>query len=287
MVQETNSFAHPSELEFAQILDFYGLKWQYEPRSFPLRYEGEKIAEMMTPDFYLTDLDLYVELTTLKQSLVTEKNRKVRMIRELYPEINIKLLYRKDFHRILAKYGFGPLADADSKGIERIHLSTRQIQNRVNRLGVEISKDYKGLKPVLVGVQRGMLCFMADLMRKISLPLEIDFMTISPYSGNDTQSVEISKDLEMDVSGKDLILVEDIIDTGMTLSFLKQHLISKNTNSLQICTLLDKKVRRLVETDIRYIGFDVPDEFLVGYGLDYNEKYRNLPFIGILQTQQQ
>ena len=284
MIKEPNIFAHPSELEFAQILNFYGLKWEYEPRSFPLRYEGGKIAEMMTPDFYLTDLDLYVELTTLKQSLVTAKNRKVRMIKELYPEINIKLLYRKDFHRILAKYGFGPLADADVKGIDSILLSTRQIQNKVNRLGGEISKDYKGMKPVLVGVQRGMICFMADLMRKISLPVEIDFMTISPYSGDNTQSVDISKDLEMDVSGKDLIFVEDIIDTGMTLSYLKQHLISKNTNSLQICTLLDKKVRRLVDTEIRYIGFEVPDEFLVGYGLDYNEKYRNLPFIGILKT---
>ncbi len=284
MVQETNSFAHPSELEFAQILDFYGLKWQYEPRSFPLRFEGGNIAEMMTPDFYLTDLDLYVELTTLKQSLVTAKNRKVKMVKELYPEINIKLLYRKDFHRILAKYGFGPLADAGNMGINRILLSTRQIQVKVNRLGSEISKDYKGMKPVLVGVQRGMICFMADLMRKISLPVEIDFMTISPYSGDNTQSVDISKDLEMDVSGKDLILVEDIIDTGMTLSFLKEHLISKKINSLEICTLLDKKVRRLVETDIRYVGFDVPDEFLVGYGLDYNEKYRNLPFIGVLKT---
>ena len=242
MIQETNNFAHPSEIEFAQILDFYGLKWQYEPRSFPLRYEGEKIAEMMTPDFYLTDLDLYVELTTLKQSLVTEKNRKVRMIKQLYPEINIKLLYRKDFHRILAKYGFGPLADADSKGIDKILFSTRQIQSRVTRLGTEISKDYKELKPVLVGVQRGMLCFMADLMRKISLPVEIDFMTISPYRGNDTQSVEISKDLEMDVSGKDLILVEDIIDTGMTLSFLKQHLISKNTKSTEEKFKLPKKL---------------------------------------------
>ena len=276
MIKDTSIFAHPSELEFAQILNFYGLKWEYEPRSFALRYDGDKIAEMMTPDFYLTDLDLYLELTTLKQSLVTQKNRKVRKIKELYPDVNIKLLYRKDFHRILAKYGFGPLAEADTKGIDKILLSTRQIQHKVNRLGSEISNDYKGLKPVLVGVQRGMICFMADLMRKISLPVEIDFMTISPYSGDDSQSVGISKDLEMDVSGKDVILVEDIIDTGMTLSFLKDHLISKNTNSLQICTLLDKKIRRLVETDIKYVGFDVPDEFLVGYGLDYNEKFRNL-----------
>ena len=246
MIKEPNIFAHPSELEFAQILNFYGLKWEYEPRSFPLRYEGGKIAEMMTPDFYLTDLDLYVELTTLKQSLVTAKNRKVRMIKELYPEINIKLLYRKDFHRILAKYGFGPLADADVKGIDSILLSTRQIQNKVNRLGGEISKDYKGMKPVLVGVQRGMICFMADLMRKISLPVEIDFMTISPYSGDNTQSVDISKDLEMDVSGKDLILVEDIIDTGMTLSYLKQHLISKKTENFKSVNFLCYLIIRII-----------------------------------------
>ena len=152
MIKDTSIFAHPSELEFAQILNFYGLKWEYEPRSFALRYDGDKIAEMMTPDFYLTDLDLYLELTTLKQSLVTQKNRKVRKIKELYPDVNIKLLYIKDFHRILAKYGFGPLAEADTKGIDKILLSTRQIQHKVNRLGSEISNDYKGLKPVLVGV---------------------------------------------------------------------------------------------------------------------------------------
>ena len=107
------SFAHPSEREFAQILDFYGVRWLYEPRSFPLRWDGDKVAQMLTPDFYLSDLDLYVELTTLKQSLVTEKNRKIRRLRELYPEINVKLLYRQDCHRLLAKYGFGPLAKAE------------------------------------------------------------------------------------------------------------------------------------------------------------------------------
>ena len=112
-----HSFYHESEREFSQILDFYGLKYEYEPRSFPLRWEGARMIEMLTPDFYLPDLDLYIELTTLKQSLVTEKNRKLRRLRELYPDINIKLLYRKDFHRLLAKYGFGPLATSNVRGI--------------------------------------------------------------------------------------------------------------------------------------------------------------------------
>ena len=128
---ERPAFAHPSEGEFAQILDFYGLRWEYEPRSFPLGWGGDRVVEILTPDFYLPDLDLYLELTTMKQGLVTEKNRKIRHLRELYPEINIKLLYRRDYHRLLAKYGFGPLAQTDVKGIDRVLLTAPQIERRV------------------------------------------------------------------------------------------------------------------------------------------------------------
>jgi hypoxanthine phosphoribosyltransferase len=124
------NFAHPSEVEFARILDFYGVRWEYEPRSFPLRWEGDRIVEMFTPDFYLIDLDLYVELTTLKQSLVTEKNRKLRHLRELHPDINIRLLYRRDYHRLLAKFGYGPLAEADVRGIERVLISVGELEQR-------------------------------------------------------------------------------------------------------------------------------------------------------------
>ena len=280
---EVPAFAHPSEREFAQILDFYGLRWAYEPRSFPLRWEDDKVAEMLTPDFYLPDLDLYVELTTMKQSLVTEKNRKLRRLRELYPDINIKLLYRRDYHRLLAKYGFGPLAQAEVKGIERVLLTSPQIRQRVAELGRQISQDYRGKQPVLVGVQRGMVCFMADLMREISLPIEIDFMSISHYQGGQRPAVRITKDLDTDLSGRDVIMVEDVVDTGMTLNYLMNHVNSKGPTSLEVCTLLDKRARRLVDVPIQYVGFEAPDEFLVGYGLDYMEKYRNLPFIGVLR----
>ena len=131
MVQETNSFAHPSELEFAQILDFYGLKWQYEPRSFPLRWQGERVVEMFTPDFYLPVQDQYFELTTMKQSLVTQKNRKLRRVRESYPEINISLLYRRDIVRLLAKYDSGPLGEAETYWIERTLYSENEIPRQV------------------------------------------------------------------------------------------------------------------------------------------------------------
>ena len=277
------NFAHPSEREFAQILDFYGLRWDYEPRSFALRWEGERVLEMLTPDFYLPELGLYVELTTMKQSLVTEKNRKLRRMRELYPEINVKLLYRRDYHRLLAKYGFGPLAQEEVRGIDSVLLTTHQIRQRVGELGRRISHDYKDKRPVLVGVQRGMVCFMADLMREISLPIGMDFMSISQYAGGDAPGVKITKDLVIDLQGQDVILIEDIVDTGMTLNYLTNHLKAKEPATVVVCTLLDKKARRLVEVEIRYVGFDVPDEFLVGYGLDYMERYRNLPFVGVLK----
>ncbi len=278
-------FAHPSEQEFASILDFYGVRWEYEPKSFPLRWDAERVAEMFTPDFYLPDLGLYLELTTLKQSLVTEKNRKLRRMRKLYPDVAVKLLYRRDYHRLLAKYGFGPLATADFGGVDRVLFSARGIADKVRQLGREISVDYEGKEPVLVGVQRGMVCFMADLIRQITLPIELDFMSVS-YYGSSEEGVRVVKDLDLGLTGRDVLLIEDIVDTGMTLNYLLNYLRVKEPATLSVCTLVDKRIRRIVDVDIRYVGFEVGDEFLVGYGLDHMEKYRNLPFLGVLRPGQ-
>ena len=279
-------FAHPSEEEFARILDFYGLRWDYEPLSFPLEWRDDGPVEMMTPDFYLPDLDLYLELTTMKQSLVTQKNRKIRKMRATYPEVNIKLLYRKDFHRLLAKFGFGPLAGPDVPRISRVLYSERQIGQKVEELGKALSADYADRRPVLVGVQRGMVCFMADLMRHISLPIRMDFMSISHYAGENGPDIRITKSLDIDIENADIILVEDIVDTGMTLNWLTGYLRSLSPSSVEVCALLDKRVRRIADVDIKYVGFEVPDEFLVGYGLDYMETYRNLPFIATLRPEE-
>jgi len=279
----TADFAHPSEEEFAHILDFYNIEWVYEPRSFPLRWEGERITEMFTPDFCLPGLDLYVELTTLKQSLVTEKNRKLRRLRELYPEIKITLLYKKDFDRLLAKYGCGPLAQTRGRGVNQVLYSSAEINRRVRELAERISKDYAGRHPVMVGVLRGVFCFMADLLRQITIPLEVGFMAISYYGGEGGSVVKITKDLDINVAGRHVVMVEDIVDTGLTLSYIISHLEAKGAASLVVCTLLDKRVRRIVDVPLDYVGFEVPDEFVVGYGLDYREEYRNLPFIGILK----
>ena len=275
------TFAHPSEEEFARILDFYNIEWVYEPRSFLLRWEGERATEMFTPDFYLPGLDLYLELTTLKQSLVTEKNRKLRRLRELYPEVKVTLLYKKDYDHLLAKYGAGPLAQTRAHGISRVLYATSEINERVRALAGQISRDYADRRPVLVGVQRGFLCFMADLIRQITIPIDLDFMAISYYGGDDNSVVKITKDMDLNVAGRHVIMVEDIVDTGMTLNYILNHLRAKGPASLSVCTLLDRRVRRILDVPLDYIGFEVPDEFVVGYGLDYREEYRNLPFIGI------
>ena len=276
-------FAHPSEGEFARILAFYGVRWQYEPRAFLLGTEGDRITEMFTPDFYLPDLDLYVELTTMKQSLVTEKNRKLRHLRELYPDINIKLLYKRDYYRLLARYGYGPLTQEDLSNVDRVLISTAQIDRRVAQLGRQISRDYRDTPPVLVGVLKGVLCFMSDLVRQVSLPLSVEFMSISHFK-DDGEGVRITKDLDGNITGRHVLMVEDIVDTGMTLNYLLDYLRTRDPASLKVCALLDKRARRLAEVSLDYVGFEIPDQFVVGYGLDYLERYRNLPFIAVLNT---
>jgi len=241
---------------------------------------------MFTPDFYLPGLDLYVELTTLKQSLVTEKNRKLRRLRELYPEIKITLLYKKDFDRLLAKYGCGPLAQSRGRSVSRVLYSGIEIQQRVRELAENISRDYADRCPIMVGVLRGVFCFMADLVRQITIPIEVEFIAISYYSGGDSSVVKITKDMDLNIAGRHVIMAEDIVDTGMTLNYMLNYLKARGPASLAVCTLLDKRVRRIVNVPLDYIGFEVPDEFVVGYGLDYKEEYRNLPFIGVLRPEE-
>lgn len=275
------SFAHPSEEDFAKLLDFYCIEWLYEPRSFPLKWNGDKIAEMFTPDFYLPELDIYVELTTLKQDLITEKNRKLRHLKELYPEVNVRLLTKSDFLKLLAKYGYGPLGEAKVEGIDRVLYNHARIQRRVRTLARHVSRDYSGERLVLIGVLKGVICFMSDLMQHLSLPVTLDLMAVS-YYGGDGQVVKITRDLDRSITGQHVLMVEDIVDTGMTLNYILGHLSAHNPASLRVCTLLDKRARRLIDVPLDYVGFEVPDEFVVGYGLDYKGEYRNLPFIGIL-----
>ncbi len=171
--------------------------------------------------------------------------------------------------------------------IEQVLFTERQIAVIVERIGKEISRDYRGKNLLLVSVLKGSVVFMADLMRSIDIPARIDFMATSSYgSGVKTSGVvKIIKDLDIDLEGYDIVLVEDILDSGKTLSYLMELLQSRNPKSIRICTLFDKPERREVEIEATYIGTKIPDAFIVGYGLDYDEKYRNLPFVGVLKPQ--
>lgn len=166
----------------------------------------------------------------------------------------------------------------------RVLISEEQLKEKVTELGTQISRDYEGKKLLLVSILKGSVVFMADLMRAITIPARIDFMSVSSYgSGVKTSGVvKIIKDLDLNLDGYDVLIVEDILDSGMTLSYLVELLKSRNPASVEICSLLDKPERHKVEIALKYKGFTIPDEFVVGYGLDYAEKYRNLPYVGIL-----
>ncbi|MBQ1351396.1 MAG: hypoxanthine phosphoribosyltransferase [Oscillospiraceae bacterium] len=169
--------------------------------------------------------------------------------------------------------------------IERILFSAEELAERIRAMAEEINRDYAGKEPLLVSVLRGSFIFMADLVRQIRLPCTVDFMAVSSYGKSTVSSgaVQITKDLSEDIFHKDLIIVEDILDSGNTLNYLMKTLLARNPASIRLCALLDKPERRKVPVHIDYRGFEIPDEFVVGYGLDYAERYRNLPYIGILK----
>ena len=172
--------------------------------------------------------------------------------------------------------------------VGHVLITEDQIRAKVRELGAKIGADYSSSAVTLVSVLKGSLPFMADLMRAIAIPVQIDLMEVSSYGGASTETsglVRILKDLSSSIAGKDVLIVEDIIDTGLTLNYLLRYLRGKNPRSLRVCALLDKPARRLVEIQIDYLGFTIPDEFVVGYGLDFGEYYRNLPYIGVLRRE--
>lgn len=173
-----------------------------------------------------------------------------------------------------------------NKDVKSILVTEAQIVNRCEEIGQQISKDYAGKRPILIALLKGSVPFLSELMKHIDIDMEIEFMDVSSYSGTEsTGEVKIVKDLDCSIKGLDVIIIEDIIDTGRTLKTVKQLLYSKDANSVKVASLLDKKERRVVEIEGDYIGFDIPDAFVIGFGLDFNQKYRNLPYVGVLKEE--
>jgi hypoxanthine phosphoribosyltransferase len=171
--------------------------------------------------------------------------------------------------------------------IQSILISTEELQARVQELGRAISADYAGLNPLVVGVLKGVTLFMADMLRAITIPLEVDFLAVSNYSPEARGSglVRLEKDLSSPITGRHVLFLEDVVDTGLTLNYLLHTLQARQPASLEVCALFNKPFHRLISMPLKYTGFDLPDRFVVGYGLDFHEKYRNLPFVCLLKPE--
>lgn len=179
---------------------------------------------------------------------------------------------------------YGPFAE----DISRVLYSEETLQARIREMGAQISADYADKNPVTVGVLRGVLFFMSDLLRAVRIPLEIDILAVSNYSTESRNQgfVRLDKDLDIPIRGRHVLFIEDVIDTGLTLHYLLGNLRTRLPASLEVCVLFNKPAKRLIDIPVKYKGFDLPDQFVVGYGLDYREKYRNLPFVGLLKSNQ-
>lgn len=174
-----------------------------------------------------------------------------------------------------------------TEGISDILIPEEMINRRVAEIGAVISQDYRNLDPLFIGVLKGVFFFMADLLRQVTIPVSVDFIAISSYSteARNKGFVRLVKDLETSITGRHVLFIEDVVDTGLTLNYLLQNLRSRSPASLEVCTIFNKPHHRLVDLPLKYIGFDLPDRFVVGYGLDYRERYRNLPYVALLKAQ--
>jgi hypoxanthine phosphoribosyltransferase len=184
-------------------------------------------------------------------------------------------------------FGQGALSAGTNNSIGRILVSEQELERRIRELGAELSRDYAGKDLVLLGILKGAVLFLSDLLRRIEVPAEVDFMAVASY-GDATKSsgvVQILKDLEGPIEGRDVLIVEDIVDTGLTLRYLLETIQSRGPRSLEVCALLNKTEARTVEVPVKYVGFEIPNEFVVGYGLDHRQRYRGLPYVGVLNPE--
>ena len=281
-------FAHPSEQEFARFLDYYRIRWVYEPVSFPIAWEGERVAEMFTPDFYLPEHDMYVELTTMKQSLVTPKNRKVRLLRELYPDVNVRLLYRKDYQQLLAKAGYGAV---EVQNLRKQDIGDILISPGRARDAGALARDARSRATTAGDRSSWSACSRASRSSWPTSPARsrsrssstTSTSSATPARSRASACASRATSTIQSKAGTSL-LVEDIVNTGLTLDYLLSELRLRNPASIEVVTLLDRPTRRLVDVPVRYVGFQIPNDYVVGYGLDYRELYRNLPFICTLRS---
>jgi hypoxanthine phosphoribosyltransferase len=277
-------FAHPAEVEFARMLTFYRIRWNYEPTTFALTYTPEgRPQEMFTPDFYLPDHHLYIELTTMRQQLVTRKNKKLRLMREHHPNVRIKLLYRRDFHRLVDLYRSSEHRTDANLALAPV-FSADVVAARIEAMASEIANSTPVATPLLVlttgdGARR----FGPELTRALvahGLQVETESLRQTRFqAGDGLQRVRVVRQPATSVAGRRVLLVTDIVSTGMSLHYLVHWLRNRGAQSIEVCTLLDRRDARLIEVAIAHVGFTAPNDLIVGYGLQLRRQFGDVPYL--------
>ena len=275
-------FAHPTELEFARILTFYRIRWVYEPTTFALTYTPEgRPREMFTPDFYLPDHHLYIELTTMRQQLVTRKNKKLRLMREHHPNVQIKLLYRRDYHRLVDNYCTGE-SQTDANVALAPLLSEEIIATRIGAMATEIAATLPE-GALLLTAGDGALRFGRELGESLEargLRIELDSIRQTRFRTEDgVRRVRVLRQPATPIEGRHILLVTDIVSTGMSMNYLIQWVRNRGAQSIEVCTLLDRRDARLIDVPITHVGFVAPSELIVGYGMPLRRKYGDIAHI--------
>jgi len=286
-------FAHPAEVELARLLTFYGLRWAYEPTTFAVRWGSDgRPEEFVTPDFFLPDHDLYLELTTMRQRLVTRKNRKFRLLREAYPNVRVRLLYLRDFERLRELYHSAD--DVREGRIGAVLYAERDVEARIGQLARQLIEIWtskassdRGQRPLLVGVGAGSDRFLTTLgenIRDLGVPVDldrVDLTTIAKETG--PARVRVSRPPAAALFGRSVTVVQEVLSTGLSATFLASWLRRHGATAVGICALMDREAARVVDVPIVCRGFAVPDVALAGYGLARRREYRDLPFVAKIE----
>lgn len=291
---DRDRFAHPAEVEFAQLLTCFGVRWAYEPTTFAVKWGSDgRPQEFVTPDFYLPDHELYVELTTMRQRLVTRKNRKFRLLREQYPNIRVKMLYSRDLQRL--REAHGPWYPSHAARIGSTLFAEQDVERRVAQLADQLTQGWRiqprgdgNQKPLLLGVGAGADRFLRSLAAQIDrlgVPVDVDRVELTATTGeHGTTRVRVTRPPVASVAGRPVVIVQEILSTGLTAAFLEAWLRRQGSNGAEVCALLDREAARILDVPIACRGFSAPDVALAGFGLTRWQEYRDLPFIAQIET---
>lgn len=288
-------FAHPFEAEFARLLDYYRTPWAYEPTTFALEWdEHGRPVEFCTPDFYLPEQRLYVELTTVRQCLVTRKHRKVRMLRARYPGINIRLLYRRDYERLLLSDETGANGN-DGERAGTVLFAAETVERRVAELASNIAqiadRSGNGASPLLLGAGPGASTFLTaltDALQRADVPHDVDSMALTPFRrlvAPQGRQVAIRRRPAITPRSRHVVLVDGVVSTGLSLAYLLRWLRRQGADTVEVCALLNRQAARVADVPVTYTGFEAPHEVVVGYGLTRRRQFRDLPFIARLERE--